>query len=79
MKKKRFYYTAFCYKVIRLLGGVIMTLKIVKTLLSIMMVFMYYLGFWTETLTIKIVIFFLMLVFIFEAGMETGKKQNNSI
>ncbi|EWH32635.1 hypothetical protein ACE1MS_12670 [Lysinibacillus sp. fkY74-1] len=56
-----------------------MTLKIVKTLLSIMMVFMYYLGFWTETLTIKIVIFFLMLVFIFEAGMETGKKQNNSI
>ncbi|GEM_PF-682190 len=78
-EKMRFYYTTFCYKVIRKLGGVIMTLKIMKTLLSIIMVIMYYLGFWTETFTIKIVIFFLMLIFIFEAGMETGKKQNNSI
>ncbi|MFI9482308.1 hypothetical protein ACIG2M_10610 [Lysinibacillus fusiformis] len=51
----------------------------IKTLLSIIMVFMYYLGFWTETFTIKIVIFFLMLVFIFEVGMEWGKKQNNSM
>ncbi|MCE4044021.1 MAG: hypothetical protein M3043_13460 [Lysinibacillus fusiformis] len=56
-----------------------MTLKMIKTLLSIIMVFMYYLGFWTETFTIKIVIFFLMLVFIFEVGMESGKKQNNSM
>ncbi|WEA37555.1 hypothetical protein [Lysinibacillus fusiformis] len=56
-----------------------MTLKMIKILLSIIMVFMYYLGFWTETFTIKIVIFFLMLVFIFEVGMESGKKQNNSM
>ncbi|WP_249659645.1 hypothetical protein [Lysinibacillus fusiformis] len=56
-----------------------MTLKMIKTLLSIIMLFMYYLGFWTETFTIKIVIFFLMLVFIFEVGMESGKKQNNSM
>ncbi|MCR8853615.1 hypothetical protein [Lysinibacillus fusiformis] len=56
-----------------------MTLKIIKTLLSIIMVFMYYLGFWTETFTIKIVIFFLMLIFIFEAEVESEKKQNNSI
>jgi len=54
-----------------------MTLKIVKTLLSIIIVFMYYLGFWTESFTIKMVIFFLMVVFIFEVGVETGKKQNN--
>ncbi|MFJ7919133.1 hypothetical protein ACIQ6U_05155 [Lysinibacillus fusiformis] len=56
-----------------------MTLKMIKALLSIIMVFMYYLGFWTETFTIKIVIFFLMLIFIFGAGMESGKKQNNSL
>ncbi|MET4563534.1 hypothetical protein ABIA69_004754 [Lysinibacillus parviboronicapiens] len=56
-----------------------MALKIVKTLLSIVIVFLYYLGFWTETFTLKIVLFFLMVIFIFEVGVETGKKQKNSI
>ncbi|MFF2176440.1 hypothetical protein ACFVT8_08280 [Lysinibacillus sp. NPDC058147] len=54
-----------------------MTLKIVKTLLSIILVFMYYLGFWTANSAIKITLFFIMILFIYELGVETGKKQKN--
>ncbi|WP_196426607.1 hypothetical protein [Lysinibacillus cavernae] len=54
-----------------------MTLKIVKTLLSIILVFMYYLGFWTANATTKIALFFLMVIFIFEVGVANGKKQKN--
>lgn len=56
-----------------------MTLKIVKTLLSIFLVFMYYLGFWSTNSTIKIAFFFIMILFIYEIGVETGKKQKNRI
>ncbi|MGE7997459.1 hypothetical protein ACQKOF_02010 [Lysinibacillus sp. NPDC093190] len=56
-----------------------MTLKIVKTLLSIFLVFMYYLRFWSANSTIKITLFFIMILFIYEVGVETGKKQKNRI
>ncbi|MEK5332682.1 hypothetical protein [Lysinibacillus sp. FSL W8-0992] len=56
-----------------------MTLKIVKTLLSIILVFLYYLGFWTANPIMKIVFFFLMVLFIFEIGVDTGKKRKNRI
>ncbi|MGE8034075.1 hypothetical protein [Lysinibacillus sp. NPDC093692] len=51
-----------------------MTLKIVKTLLAIFLVFMYYLGFWSASSTQKIVLFFIMILFIYEVGVETGKR-----
>jgi len=54
-------------------------LKIVKTLLSIILVLMYYLGFVTVNSITKIALFFLMVIFIFEVGVETGKKQSNRI
>lgn len=56
-----------------------MTLKIVKTLLSIFLVFMYYLGFWSANYSIKIMLFFIMVLFVYEVGVETGKKQKNRI
>ncbi|MFJ7183744.1 hypothetical protein [Lysinibacillus xylanilyticus] len=52
-----------------------MALKIVKTLLSIFLVFMYYLGFWSANSSVKITLFFIMILFIYEVGIETGKKQ----
>lgn len=70
---------SFHNSIFQISGGVRMTLKIVKTLLSIVLVFMYYLGFWTANSATKIVFFFLMIVFIFEVGVETGKKHRNNI
>ncbi|MEB2298635.1 hypothetical protein LAV72_03225 [Lysinibacillus xylanilyticus] len=56
-----------------------MTLKIVKTFLSVLIVFLYYLGLWSANSTIKIMLFFIMILFIYELGVETGKKQKNRI
>ena len=55
-----------------------MTLKIVKTLLAIFLVFMYYLGFWSASSTLKNVLFFIMILFIYEIGVETGKRQRET-
>ncbi|WP_197140677.1 hypothetical protein [Lysinibacillus sphaericus] len=52
-----------------------MTLKIIKTLLAIFLVLMYYLGFWSASSTQKIVLFFIMNLFIYEVGVETGKRK----
>jgi len=55
-----------------------MTLKIVKTLLAIFLVFMYYLGFWSASSTLKNVLFFIMIFFIYEIGVETGKRHRET-
>ncbi|MEQ6353360.1 hypothetical protein ABNX05_01880 [Lysinibacillus sp. M3] len=52
-----------------------MTLKIIKTLLAIFLVFMYYLGFWSASSTQEIILFFIMILFIYEVGVETGKRK----
>ncbi len=56
-----------------------MTLKFIKTLLSINLVIMYYLDFVTANSITKIALFILMVIFIFEVGVEIGKKRSNQI
>jgi hypothetical protein len=48
-------------------------LTTVTALLFVILVFMNFLGFWTANPLIRILFFFIMVVSIFNAGIETSK------
>jgi len=50
---------------------------IVSAILFVILVFMNYLGYWTADRFIQILFFFLMIVSVFNAGIETEKILKN--
>ncbi|MDM5248079.1 MULTISPECIES: hypothetical protein [unclassified Lysinibacillus] len=50
---------------------------IISAILFVILVFMNYLGYWTADRFIQILFFFIMVLSVFNAGIETEKKFNN--
>lgn len=51
-------------------------LTTVTAILFVILVFMNFIGYWTANRFIQILFFFIMVLSVFEAGIETGKNKN---
>lgn len=49
-------------------------LTIVIAILFVILVFMNFIGYWTADRFIQILFFFVMVLIVFNAGIQTGKK-----
>lgn len=49
-------------------------LTIVIAILFVILVFMNFIGYWTANRFIQILFFFVMVLIVFNAGIQTGKK-----
>lgn len=49
-------------------------LTIVIVILFVILVFMNFIGYWTADRFIQILFFFVMVLIVFNAGIQTGKK-----
>lgn len=49
-------------------------MQIVSAILFIILVFMYFIGYWEASRFVQILFFFAMISSVFSVGIETGKK-----